>query len=155
MYEFDANSELKDFIGKPQKMPLRPMPPLAMPVVVTRNRQVQTAGQPTQPVTQQTVKTINQPQPVSNVAVRVTRSGTQRNVSVSFQANTSDPNFQKVNIHLKLGPALPVVVAQGTKSPVVFSVPKSSSSATVLVQAEGNWGPHPLQNSPSRSLSLM
>jgi hypothetical protein len=155
MYEFDSNSELKDFIGKPQKMPLRPMPPLGLPVVVTRNRQVQTAGQAGQQATQQTVQTLNQPTPVSNIAVRILKTGTQRSVSISFQANASDPNFQKVNIHLKLGQALPVIVAQGPQSPVVFTVPSTRYAATIFVQAEGNWGPHPLQNSPSRSLSLM
>jgi hypothetical protein len=132
-----------------------PRTPIRWPNLSTVTRQIQSSAQPVQVSNQRHVASINQPLPVTGVFVNIRRSGLQRRVTVSFIQRTADTNYQKANIHLKLGSGPPVMIASGVSSPVVISVPASTLPATVFVQAEGNWGPHPLNLSPSRSISLV
>lgn len=122
-------------------------------------RQAQASSQPTQLSSSQpgiqSINSINVPKPVPVIGVTSRLSGGNRVVTVSFLNNPSDPNFQKVNVHLKLGGSLPVHIVSGTTSPIVFTVPRTRQPAVILLQTEGNWGPHPLQISPCRSISLI
>lgn len=129
-----------------------------LPEVNARVRQITTAAQPAQIANglgSSNIPTINQPQPVSilRVTTQIT-SATTKTVAVSFLQNSADPNYQKVNVHLQIGKALPVLIGSGPKSPITLTVARTTGPATLLLQAEGNWGPHPLQNSPSKSLNL-
>jgi len=124
----------------------------------TEIRQAQASSQPqqlsnTQPGIQSALS-INTPQPVSVLGISTKVSGASKIVTVSFLNNPSDSNFQKVNVHLRLAGGLPVHIVSGTTSPIVFTVPRTRQPGVILLQAEGSWGPHPLQNSPSQPVNL-
>lgn len=140
------------------KQPTDPVRWPTMQEVNARVRQITTAAQPAQiqnGLGSPNVPTINQPQPVSilRASTKIVNSTTKQ-VSVSFLQNPADPNYQKVNVYIKVGKALPVGYGAGPNSPITVTVPRTTAPATVLVQAEGNWGPHPLQNSPSKTVNL-
>jgi hypothetical protein len=121
-------------------------------------RQVQASSQPLQlsPVVGRVHSpSINTPQPVTIAGVTSTVVGTTKSVKIHFLNNPSDSNFVRVHVHLRLGTGQPTIIASGTSSPITVIVPRTVAPATIFLQAEGNWGPHPLQNSPSRALSLM
>jgi hypothetical protein len=139
-----------------EPVPIRWPNPVGTPI--QQIRQITAAAQPNQVqngLGSSNVQSINQPQPISiiRVGTKIT-STTTKQLTVSFLQNPADPNYQKANVHIKIGKALPVVVASGSTSPITVSVPRTTVPATVLVQAEGNWGPHPLQNSPSKTVNL-
>jgi hypothetical protein len=145
-------------LGTLDKVPSEPVRWPRNPEINTRIRQVTTAAQPSQPMNglgSQNIPTINQPKPVSILRIGTSVvSSTTKNIIVSFLQNPADPNYQKVNVHLKLAHYLPVLVGSGPTSPLTIALPRTTAPATILVQAEGNWGPHPLQNSPSRTVNL-
>lgn len=129
-----------------------------LPEVNARVRQITTAAQPAQIANglgSSNIPTINQPAPVSilRVSTRIV-TATTKTMTISFLQNSADPNYQKVNVHLRVGRSLPVLIGSGPTSPITITVPRTTSPATLLLQAEGNWGPHPLQNSPSKSVNL-
>jgi hypothetical protein len=145
-------------LGRSHDVPVDPVRWPRLAEVNARIRQITTAAQPARiqnGLGSPNIPTINQPQPVKVLRIN-TRilSATSKSVSVSFLQNLADPNYQKVNIHLRIGRALPVLVGSGPTSPITITVPRNIAPATVLVQAEGNWGPHPLQNSPSKPVNL-
>lgn len=145
-------------LGHLNQVPKDPVRWPTLSEVNARVRQITTASQPSQIANglgSSNIPTINQPIPVSflRVTTRIINS-TSKTISISFLHNSSDPNYQKVNVHLKLGRALPVLVGSGPTSPITITVPRTKVPSTLLLQAEGNWGPHPLQNSPSKSLNL-
>jgi hypothetical protein len=145
-------------LGSPGRILTEPVRWPRFAQVGTQIRQVTTAAQPAQVqngLGSANVSTINQPKPVSILRVNTAIvNETVKRINVSFLQNSGDPNYQKVNVYLKIGKALPVLAASGTTSPIAVNVTRTTASATVLVQAEGNWGPHPLENSPSKSINL-
>jgi hypothetical protein len=121
-------------------------------------RQLQASSQPLQLSTvvgRIHSPSINTPKPVTIAGVTSTLVGTTKAIKIHFLNNPSDPNFVRVHVHLRLGSGQPTIVASGTSSPITLTLPRTIAPATIFLQAEGNWGPHPLQNSPSRALSLM
>lgn len=148
----------KIILGNLNQVPRESVRWPTLPEVNARVRQITTAAQPAQIANglgSSNIPTINQPRPV--VALRVTTSiidANNKRISVSFLQDSSDSNYQKVNVHVKIGKALPVLIGSGPTSPITVTVPRTTVPATILLQAEGNWGPHPLQNSPSKSVNL-
>jgi len=145
-------------LGNLEQVPKTPMRWPTLPEVNARVRQITTAAQPSQIANglgSSNIPTINQPAPVRIVRVttRIVNS-TTKTIAVSFLQNSADPNYQKVNVHLKVGKALPVLIGSGPTSPITLTVARTIAPTAVLLQAEGNWGPHPLQNSPSKSVNL-
>lgn len=145
-------------VGKLEKVPVQPIRwPGAAPLR-TVIRQTQTSSQVSQlsnsaaPVR---AISINAPQPVSIVSVTSRTIGTNKQVTIGFTNDPSDPFFQKVNVHLRQGIGQPVIIGSGTKSPVTVMIPRGKVPGVLLLQAEGNWGPHPIQNSPVRAINLM
>lgn len=145
-------------LGLLQRVPYQPIRWPMWPEVHAQVRQIQASSQPVQlanglPNTR--MSSMNMPKPVRILSVSSVLVGTKRKLIISFLHNPEDPNFQKVNLHLKQGGGLPVVIASGAVSPITVMIDRTRVPATFFLQAEGNWGPHPLQNSPSRSVSLM
>jgi hypothetical protein len=145
-------------LGNLEQVPKTPMRWPTSQEVNARVRQITTAAQPSQIANglgSSNISTINQPAPVSilRVTTRIVNA-TTKTIAVSFLQNSADPNYQKVNVHLQVGRALPVLVGSGPTSPITLTIPRTTKPTTILLQAEGNWGPHPLQNSPSKSVNL-
>lgn len=149
---------MKDSLGKLDKVPRQGLRWPDQAEITTQIHQAQASSQPLQlanGLSNLRPVSINTPKPVTLVGITNKIVGTNKSVTISFLTNPSDPNFQKVNVHLRLGNGLPVLVAAGTTSPITITVARTRQPATIFLQAEGNWGPHPIQNSPSRALSLM
>jgi hypothetical protein len=143
-------------LGHFPNVPREPVRFPRLPEVKAQVRQLQTSSQTSQIGQVPTSKpvSINVPKPVTGLAVNVKVSGNNKIVTISFRQSPQDVFYQKANILLKSGIALPVHIASGTTSPIVVTIPRSAASGVILVQAEGNWGPHPLQNSPSHPVNL-
>jgi hypothetical protein len=99
------------------------------------------------------VASANQPKAVLGLRTTVGQSGSLRRVTVSF-TRAVDPFFQKVNVYLKQGSSPPILVTSSPSSPITFMTNRSTAASTIFAQTEGNWGPMPLQQSPSISLHL-
>jgi hypothetical protein len=98
-------------------------------------------------------------QPVQNLRVQRTPiSSTLVKVSVSFTPNPNDRYFHGVRIVLAQGSDTPLEVGTGRVSPIVFTVPRaangSTAFATVSAQSVGSVADSPLNDSPSKALSL-
>ena len=113
-------------------------------------QQIKVAAQNQQPSVLPTL-----PKQVTNIQTsRVALNSTQHQVTVTFNRDVSDNNYKSVNIFLKQGNNAPSLVTSGPDSPLVFITPKSSRPSVVIVQAVGNWGTNPINNSPSKSIKL-
>jgi len=121
----------------------------------TQIEQIKAASQPANlsKTSSANVASANQPKAVQGVNTSIRQSGTNRIVTVHFTRGL-DPFFQSVNVYLKLGNQQPSFVTSSSTSPIVFTTPKTTASATVIVQSAGNWGPSPITSSPTSSLRL-
>lgn len=95
------------------------------------------------------------PKVVTNLAVlKQNVSASQVQVTVSFGHDPGDYYFSTAKIYIKYGTAAPVFVSEGSKSPIQFTVTRTSAPSTVIVVSAGNWGSTPISSSPARSISL-
>jgi hypothetical protein len=121
----------------------------------TQIQQIKGASQPSSlsSVGVNQVASANQPKAVLNVRTNIRQSSSQRIVTVSF-TRAVDPFYQKVNIYLKQGSNPPILITSSPTSPITFTTGKTTAASTIVAQTEGNWGPMPLNQSPSASLHL-
>lgn len=94
------------------------------------------------------------PKVVSNVRATVKPNGSQRQVVVTFAQNANDPYFTTALVYLRLGSGQPSVVAQGSLSPLSFTVSKTKLPASIVVCSSGNWGSTPVDASPATGVNL-
>jgi len=94
------------------------------------------------------------PQNVSNVRVTSKSNGDQKQVTVQFAHNTNDPYFSGASIYLRRAGTPPVKVASGAKSPITFSVPRSTASHSIFCVSDGSWGSPNVLSSPSKHVKL-
>lgn len=94
------------------------------------------------------------PKTLSNVSVTVKKVGTQRRVTVAFIGNPNDVYFTHAEVYLQIGQSNPSLVAQGSSSPLSFTVSSTNTPAVVIVVSSGNWGRTEISSSPSASLTL-
>lgn len=96
------------------------------------------------------------PQPLIAMRVRTSNtSATTKQLTVGFHRNPSDTAYQSANIYLKTGKGNPVLIAQGTDSPIRVSVARTQSPSSVIVQPVGTKGATPVANSLSRAVKLL
>jgi hypothetical protein len=145
---------MRPYLPSP-KFNTRPIRWPVQPNLQTQIQQFKGASQPSalSPVGLNQVTSANMPKPVQIVKATVTKSGTQRIVMVSF-LRSPDPFFQKVNVYLRQGTQQPILVTASPTSPITFTLPKTNAVSVISVQTEGNWGPIPLSQSPTRAISL-
>jgi hypothetical protein len=93
------------------------------------------------------------PQPVSNLSVSISKSGSSRLLRISFTQNPGDPYFVNAQAYIKQGIGTPTLLASGA-SPIIVTLPQSDSPAIVTVVSNGNWGSTPLETSPGMAVSL-
>ena len=95
------------------------------------------------------------PQVVKNLSVsKKNISATQVQLTVSFGHNPGDPYFSTARVYIKYGSAAPILVSEGSQSPIQFTIPRVSTPSTVIVVSAGNWGSTPVSSSPARSIRL-
>ena len=112
--------------------------------------QIKSAGQTTV-----TPSTQGVPKVVTNVRVKKKiLNSTQAQLTVSFTQNPGDPYFVNAQIYLKLAAGNPVLIGQGANSPLVITVARTSTPATIIVVSAGNWGSTAISASPVESINL-
>ncbi len=133
------------------------MPGLHAPVVQIQQLKAAgvTGGLPSANPQTKSPNTQGLPQVVTGLSVSKRNvSASQVSLTVSFAHNPGDPYFSTARVYIKYGSAAPILVSEGSKSPIQFTVPRISTPSTVIVVSAGNWGSTPISSSPARSIRL-
>jgi len=94
------------------------------------------------------------PRNLTNVRVsKRSISATQAELTVSFD-HPHDSSFTSAKIHLSTGTGNPVVIGEGSTSPIKVVLTKTSAASTIHVQATGNWGSVPVAKCPVQTVNL-
>jgi len=96
----------------------------------------------------------NTPAPVSRVRIVSQTVGDQKRITVKFTHPAGDIHFQGASVYLKRAGQQPVQVASGSKSPLTFTVAKSSAPHSVHITSFGPWGETNVDTAPSSHVRL-